>query len=121
VGPPQHIEESEDRMFYSFPVGVGCFLTIWFCYWLTNVFPSLSKPSCKVAIFVFPVICAAILIAFPDLGLEAVGNFFQSFSLPGDRWIAALTTAMAIILSVTTLLITLLVAQLSTKKTRMTR
>ncbi len=95
-------------------------MTIWFCYWLTNVFPSLSKPSCRVAIFVFPVFCAGILTAFPELGLEAIGNFFQSFSLPSDRWMAALTAAMAIFLSAATLLITLLVAQVSAG-IRMTR
>ena len=98
-------------MIYTIPLFVSCLLAMWFCYWATGAFSTLRNRTCRIACFVCPVVLSALLIAFPGVILNPLGDFTNSLKLLSGRDQAALTIFLVILLLVPTLLLVNLVAQ----------
>jgi len=98
-------------MIYAIPLVVSCFLALWFCYWITNVFSSLDNRPCRVACLTCPVLLAGFVITFQDLVLSPFGEFMEGSPLPLGRQTAILAISFAVLLIVSTLLITTLIGQ----------
>ncbi len=108
-------------MLYLTPTLAACLIAIWFCYWLTGtgVFPSFRALACRIVCIATPILFSALLIAFPNLALNPLGDFINRAPLQGIsrfdvRGGAAVAASIAVILTTFTLLIEALIGQVLT-------
>jgi hypothetical protein len=107
-------------MIYAIQLVGSCFLAMWFCYWATGAFSSLHNRECRIACLSCPVLLSLLLIAFPDVLLNPLGDLTGVFHLSPGRQGATLVIAVAMFLIICTLLITSLVGQLRLLRHRIT-
>ncbi len=101
-------------MMYAIPLLVSCAVSIWFCYWSTDVLTGFHSRPCRVACFATPITIAVLLLVFPGTLLDPLYRMMPeplSFSWLGGAT-GEFVIALAILQTVFALLIVALVNEL---------
>lgn len=92
-------------------------LAIWFCYWIAAFYPAFHARPSRIACIAVPILLSALLVAFPAVVLNPLGDFLTRAPLAGIsrfdvRGESAIAISIAVILSTFTLLIAALIGQI---------
>jgi len=101
-------------MIFAIPLLVFCAVSMWFCYWSTDVIPGLRGRPCRVACFATSIAIAVLLLIFPETLLGPLYGLMPEplfFSWLGGAT-GELVIAFAMLQTVFALLIAALVSEI---------
>jgi len=99
-------------MTYALPMLVASAAAAFFCYLIANSFPTLRNRACRIVCVSCPVLLAALLFVFSDALLNPFYESLQNLGSRGHDGLESLTVIVASLLTLITLLIANLAAQI---------